>query len=621
MGIPRMLTRLKDANIATPKELGRTGRRPHSRAIIDGPGFAHYVLQLLEERPGANHALETDVTYADCASEAVKWLKRMEGFGYDIEALFFDGALPMSKMETRIDRLKGYASKLGAYKATYEETLRTCRIQIHEKGASKIWDVGSLRQARRDVAPSAFLVSAVLEALLESEYADRTFVVPDEADKFCVAAARQLNADSSGLGVAIFANDSDLFVYDSGDKTRIIPLNDLSTYFLGDIEVLTGIQVWPSVTAAQLMCPDLTQLAFHLSDHARQTVGECMVRMVPGEAPTQCEWPTFAASYQLDYQPEILDELRACHTQRNVRNGLDARVSELVHQAKAHDGARTSIELHMFLPFLLEDPTRASAYRVGAGLRSAAYEILLIAMDCRRAVILEYKRSKERINFVKLTDLPFDTLSKRLGECSHLVQGYLDMSTTEGGEEITVVERWRAMVMQLALTAFMGEGWTFPLPEEIVPLLTGQASTQWHMVHLSALYQAAFYSLRILFQIMRYVGRLTHKESKRIQGLDSPNSTFSVLLRKLEGMPNIAAFFGTESAADQSKAHAKWVPMLETMLRTLDEDWQPPQIKKKKKSNKTQTTSGAKDLKGMPSVAEEDEGSLAGNPFAALAAE
>lgn len=84
MGIPRMLTRLKDANIATSKELGRTGTPTHSRAIIDGPGFAHYVLKVLEERRGANHVLETGVTYADCAAEAVRWLKRLEGYGYEM---------------------------------------------------------------------------------------------------------------------------------------------------------------------------------------------------------------------------------------------------------------------------------------------------------------------------------------------------------------------------------------------------------------------------------------------------------------------------------------------------------------------------------------------------------
>ncbi|KAK5128473.1 hypothetical protein LTR85_003141 [Meristemomyces frigidus] len=621
MGIPRMLTRLKDANVAISKELARTGTQTHSRAIIDGPGFAHYVLQLLEERRGANHNLTPGVTYAECAAEAVQWLKRIEGYGYKIEAVFFDGALPESKMETRIDRQVAYAVKLGTYKTTYEETLRTCRIQIHEKGESVIWDVGSLRQARREIAPSPFLVSAVLEALLKSVYADRTLVVPDEADRFCVAAARQLCLDNSNIGVAIFANDSDLFVYDAGEQTRILPLNDLAMHMEGEIAVLMGAEVWPALTAKQLMCPDLTQLAFHLSDQPRQSVGQCINLMVPGELPSQCEWPAFLASYQLGDQTEVLTELRTNHAQRQIFNGLDARVSELVHQARAHDAARMTVEFHLFLPFLLEDPTRASAWRVGTGLRSAAYEILLLATDSRTAVITEYKRMQEHIQFTNIRNWAFETLNERLNDWSRLFDVYLNMTEVSEREEITVLERWRVLVIHLALTDFKAECWTFPLPEEIVPVLTGQASTQWHMVQLCAVYQAAFYSLRILFQIIRYVERTANENPGRIQGLENPSCDFNMLLRQLGGMPDIADFFDIESAVGQSQAQAKWAPFLDTLLRTLDEHWQPPRVEKKPKSKKAKRKSGAKDIKSMPSVTEEEEGSLAGNPFAALAGE
>lgn len=538
------------------------------------------------------------------------------------EALFFDGALPAGKMETRIDRQVAHAVKLGAYKTTYEDTLRTCRVLIHEKGASVIWDVGSLRQARREAAPPPFLVSAILEALLDSEYADRTLVVPDEADRFCVAAARRLCLDSSGLGVAVFANDSDLFVYDSGEQTRILPLNDLATHTEDEVGVLTGIEVWPAQTAKQLMCPDLTELAFHLSDHPRQSVGECLKLMAPGEVPTQCEWQLFSASYQLSDQTEVFENLQADPTQRRYLNGLDARASELIHQAKAQDGARMTVEFHMFLPFLLEDPTRASAWRVGTGLRCAAYETLLLAADCRTAVISEYKRVQEHIRATKIKHWAFETLNERLNDWSRLIGGYLDMSATGDGEAITVTERWRVLVMHLALADFTAEGWTFPLPEEIVPVLTGQSSTQWDMVHLSALYQAAFYSLRILFQIMRYVQRTSGRTPERIKGLDEPDCIFNVLMRQLEGMPNIADFFDVESAVGQSRAQAKWLPLLDTLLRTLDEDWQPPRPEKKaRKSKKMKRTSGAKDLRRMSSVEEDDEGALTGNPFAALAAE
>ena len=85
MGIPRFLSRLKVANATTSKDFGHTGEQNHTRAIIDGPSFAHYVFHLLEEKsPTINTALCPGITYADCAVEAVKWLKWIEGFGFSM---------------------------------------------------------------------------------------------------------------------------------------------------------------------------------------------------------------------------------------------------------------------------------------------------------------------------------------------------------------------------------------------------------------------------------------------------------------------------------------------------------------------------------------------------------
>lgn len=81
MGIPRLLTRLKEANIAKSKDLGRLGDQGHTRAIVDGPGFAHYVHYMMEARATANTGLGSGVTYAVSASEAVKFLENLEAYG------------------------------------------------------------------------------------------------------------------------------------------------------------------------------------------------------------------------------------------------------------------------------------------------------------------------------------------------------------------------------------------------------------------------------------------------------------------------------------------------------------------------------------------------------------
>ena len=82
MGIPFLLRRLKEGGCTTPQVVGRIDDKIHTRAIIDGPGFAHYVLHTLELNQSADSTIGTRVGYVACATEAVKWLQELEGYGF-----------------------------------------------------------------------------------------------------------------------------------------------------------------------------------------------------------------------------------------------------------------------------------------------------------------------------------------------------------------------------------------------------------------------------------------------------------------------------------------------------------------------------------------------------------
>ena len=82
MGLPYLLKRLKAADLTSTQVFGRTGGQPHSRAIIDGPSFAHYVLYKLQLHQTVDNVLGTRCTYSECAAEAPKWLKELESYGY-----------------------------------------------------------------------------------------------------------------------------------------------------------------------------------------------------------------------------------------------------------------------------------------------------------------------------------------------------------------------------------------------------------------------------------------------------------------------------------------------------------------------------------------------------------
>ena len=128
----------------------------------------------------------------------------------------------------------------------------------------------------RGLAPPAFLVPAILDALRSSKYAQRTNLVPGEADFYCARAARN-------CGGTILTNDSDLLVYDLGPNGAVAFLSEVQ--LTGDEPIgrqLAGCEVlkasiWrPNVIAEKLGLPDLRHLAFSISQDPHVTMTEAL---------------------------------------------------------------------------------------------------------------------------------------------------------------------------------------------------------------------------------------------------------------------------------------------------------------------------------------------------------
>ena len=471
--------------------------------------------------------------------------------------------------------------------------------------------MGELRRARSEVAPAPFLVSAILEGLLQTEYREVVYAVPDEADRYCVAAARHacIKEGKHGRGLAIFANDSDLIVFDSGPYTTIIPLNNLINREGHDgKQVLSGAEICPAELSRDWKCDSLVELAWHMSQHTTLSVRECRARMISGRAPTSQEYLEFAAQYQLDTHPLVLERLQKDIDERVSYASMDARVSELVHQAGDADRLGTS-DLDLFLPFLTEDPTRTSAWRVGTRDRQLAYEALLYA-TANNATVLEYKRAAERVSAAKLQGWEFGTLSDRLRERIGLARVQLKDCMQVTNDRLS---GWRLFVIRVLLQDFVWEDWTFPPPEEVVAVNTGRACKTWELVHLSAQYQAAFYSLRMLAQIARYVLR-THSEKAEALFL-------SELVSLLAGLPSLAEFFEPDHGTVQ-EAESIWMPVIETSMKELNPHWTPPkEVEKKGKGRKSRKRKAGNEATGRGTEKGQQNRSPMANPFAALEAD
>ncbi|KAI6899768.1 hypothetical protein KC318_g7461 [Hortaea werneckii] len=530
--------------------------------------------------------------------------------------IFFDGALPASKRDVRLQRLAAYAAKLTVYKRIYDDKLLIA-------GAQDVWNIPELRRARNDLAPPPFLVSAVLEGLLETtcDFREKVFVIPDEADRFCVAAARaSIGTSQDDMGVAILANDSDLFVFDAGERTRVIPLNDLAVHEQDKAMSLSGCEVWPAQLAKNLHLPNLIELAFHMEQHSTLSMRECRARINTEQKLSNDEFTAFAAQYQLTDQPHILEKLQRDNGERVLFASLDARIAELIQQVipvQADSSAANVGGVDMFLPFLFEDPARTSAWRVGSSVRKLSYEVLLYAAGRNHTTVVEYKRAAEHVSASRMQDWEPETLPIRLTECGAAIKGYRDASYGQECSDRSGRSHWLRLVAQMLMSDFAQEGWSFPAPRDLVGVLLSKSCRSWALLHLSAQYQAMFYSLRMLNQILAYIQKAFGdgvEEKGFRQGV-------SESMEQLADMPKIEALL--EPTLTTREDEDRWSMVVESILSALDPDWRPPEEQERRPNGKKRRRRKETDRKDKRATGErqsKEHKLLATNPFAALEA-
>lgn len=143
----------------------------------------------------------------------------------DREAIYFDGVLPEHKKDVRTDRLQAYVDKLVKFKTVHDELEKATKNSALLSPELK---QRRIEAAERGLPPPPFLVFAAMDALRESEYADRTYTVDGEADDFCAAKTFGLSRNANCTQVTIFTNDSDLVIYNLPKPVRVVQINEMS---------------------------------------------------------------------------------------------------------------------------------------------------------------------------------------------------------------------------------------------------------------------------------------------------------------------------------------------------------------------------------------------------------
>lgn len=587
------------------------------------------------------------------------------------DSILFDGALPASKKDVRIDRLQSYIARLKAFKKTSSSGLSSSSSS-YSMMTTTMTTSGS---ARKSLPPPPFLVFAVVEELVRSKYANVTFVVPGEADPFCVVAAAEAAAAQAIISgvqeaaspITIFSDDSDLIVFEAGAQTRIVPFRDLTVTEMGETtKILQGYEYRPAEILRREKChlSSLIKPAFFMSLDFFCNLGQALqLTAAAADSPggglldDREDYQAFAQQFHTSKEVQELAEIRSNAILKNSLASRDSRVSELVHQVQLQARGEMTGPMRVYLPFISDDPARSTAWNVGKETRVLAYSIVLLQQQQHVQQqqqhdffnIQEYRRTGARISAVLLeltsgSGSDSDTegiisTSARLASC---LQNGLD--TAKGMNLQQEADAWRFVVMQHVLTHLHHEGLTLPSIEDAVQVvLHGIGSSReeskerkWQMVHLDAQYQAAYYSFRMLQQLLTVTAdtAVNHDEED-----DDDDDDFTNLRGILQSLPRISTFFSSNVAAgggvddqrdreereeEEESQMKKWRKGIEAMFVSMSilGDEGQDELENNQRQTRTRSRKKMKRRHEHGQVKQErsvEDAKLATNPYAMLA--
>ena len=475
------------------------------------------------------------------------------------DKIYFDGLLPLQKRPTRVSRLESSLKQLVYFQSVHATgfVLQKKTSETTAATASVVFDALKPVGAHSQGFPAMpFLVAAVIETLSNSQYKNIVEVIAGEADSHCAKAARE-------RGDMILTSDSDMLVYDLGSRGAVAFLKELELQLGGDTDRCSVIQaqvLTPREIADRLGLNGLLRLAFEIREDSSVTLQEAMRR-------SKCDITSSTRSESLStFSKEYAEEIgisqisgpqsSKIRTTMAKRQHLDPRISEVVLQASIK-----SVDLlHMYLPFVIEDPTRASAWEASLALRSFAYSLLInFNSHPPERTVHEYSRRGYRIIATEVGIMSCQACAEYAEMFSlrlvRLKEAYCDMPEAKVWRVIGLIEvcRW-----------YTENERTLPSIQALRTLMTGTAgrSLLWGNIHLSAQHQATLYALRIAQQILRHISaEMFGDMSTQLQGLknmlESLPCLAELLPSRLELLKSSSDVLDMEQLIDFAKGSIK----------------------------------------------------------------
>jgi hypothetical protein len=429
------------------------------------------------------------------------------------------------------------------------------------------------------------MVPAVIEAIQQSRFGIKTQVVPGEADEYCASFAKE-------YGGSIFTSDSDLLLYDLGEAGAVVLFKEVEIRKINRGTQVAVRKYKTTQMARRLGLESLRPLAYAIQEDHYRGLGPCIEYARKLSLCHTGEFEEFVMKYSL------LERSKpgADQHMKVALEKLDPRFSEWVTQFLNYKALRqsrdTQISFDMFLPFLIEDPARASAWRTGADIRRLTYSIMCssYAHSCST---IEYARKATRISGQNVDHLIPSGVENMLAEwCSRW-----DVMS----ESANIVFSWRLMGMHSLCQQILQSKKPLPDQRSIYALLCGKlVGPTWEFLHLSASFQAALYSWRMLYQAMSVL--LVTSESHVIMK-DIDISSIRRLHKSLPAMPRIEELFTITEGIEDGQLEA-YLSNLYKLLNVQDHVSAPAanetSKRKKRKKEKDRESPYAKAKSSTP---------------------
>ncbi|RGP80103.1 hypothetical protein FLONG3_1637 [Fusarium longipes] len=474
MGIPRLISTLEPYVVH--------GVLDNESVVIDGPALAYHILYICNRHgiPQPSYKILGDTTIA--------WLDKLIERGVNVDAIYFDGYLPQDKEPVRMHRMVKSLNQLKNAHSTEPNGYSPAYFSTPEDTYPTLFSAARPPMGKPAVPPS-FHVPAIIEALrLSSRYAKLVHLVPGEADAYC---AQHL----SQSGGTVLTSDSDLLVHDLG-KGSVVFLRDIyldekshlacakfsSAYICEKLKLASSAEICrfayerkssPHSTLPQLLQDCVRPIADHIgyTEFCREYLDHA-VAPIPVSA--------YGMSIQIDH--------------------LDPRISEMMLQLTQKVGQTNEpCDPIIFLPVLLENPQRGSAWEQSTPIRQLAYTIARWIIPGSSSTVQEYRR----VNTTVQKGRQAPVLSEREGKnWAHEITRL--MSTIKSGTQGDMSLAWHILYLTLDIRYCQEVGKHSHALQILETSLQKQLfkPVSWDIVHFAAHLQAAYYSFRLLKQVL-----------------------------------------------------------------------------------------------------------------------